>query len=340
MNVTVYPKAYQSAFREASFVLSGVAASSGTDIGISSYSYAETLGVKRVYATGEVSVNAAPYVRRFLGPEPLCGAKPMDVVTGEGRTVACRVSAGDYTSSAVWLTAGSDDAPVNMIISAAPSVVKIRPGESDEISVIADGTRMRPLISFMHEGTEYTDYSIPNYSGVEMLTLVVNPDAVGRLFTEHTGADVSEMTGFTVWIRMTENWVDTFCSRRYEIDRNGTGGRRIAWVNRYGAVDYYTFPYVTGGSVSGSRGRIYTPDGYRTVATSAETTETLLSEPCDPESVRWLSEIFSSPAVWTIDGTDYRKVEVADGASDYSSSRPGTVSVIVGPVKKPVSRKY
>ncbi len=338
MNVIDYPKAYQSAFRDACFVLGGVSAASGLDVEISSMSYAGVLGVKRVYAEGEVSVNAAPYVRCLLSPEPLCGNN-MGLYTAPERSVACSVSAGGYVSQSVYLTAGSEDAPVNTIVSAAPSVSKIRSGETDEIPVISIGNRVMPVITFRHEGVEYTDYSQPYSAGAEMMTFVVNADAVGRLFTEHTGAPASEMTEFTVLMRIMVGSSDIYAFRRYEVDRNTNAGRRLAWINRYGAVDYYTFPYVTGGKASGSRERIYTPEGYRTVATASEITEMLLSEPCDPETAKWLSEIFSSPAVWTIDGTNYERVEAAAGSAEYSAERPGTVSVNIGPVKKAASRK-
>lgn len=339
MNVISYPKAYQSAFRDACFVLDGLSASTGADIAISSFSQHGVLGVKRVYTEGEASVNAAPYIRRLLAPQPMCGI-PMDVYFTSKRAAACYVSAGGKNSKAVYLTAGSDDAPVNAIISASPGVLKIRMDETDEISAAVPLGSMKPLIKFRHEGFEYTDRSQPAYVSEEIQAFIVNVNDIGRLFTANTGAPVSQMTEFTVSLEIRIDSSYTYSQRRYEIDRNTKTGRRLAWINRYGAVDYYTFPYVAGGRVSGSRERIYTPDGYRTVATAAETTETLLSEPCDAASAGWLSEIFSSPAVWAIDGTHYEKVEVAAGSADYSAACPGTVAVTIGPAKKTFSRKY
>ncbi len=339
MNVISCPKAYQSAFRDACFVLDGFSTSSGVDVTISSFSQYGGLGVKRVYASGEVSVNAAPYIRRLLAPEPVCGT-PLGVYLAVKRAVTCYVSAEGSNSPAVYLTGGSEDAPVDTIASASPGVLKIRMGETDELSVVTSGGRIKPLIKFRHEGVEYTDRSQIYSASTEMQAVVVNADDIGRLFTANTGAPVSEMTEFTISLEIRVGSSDIYVDRRYEIDRNTGRGRRLAWVNRYGAIDYYTFPYVAGGRVSGSRGRIYTPDGYRTVATSAETAETLLSEPCDAACAGWLSEIFSSPAVWTVDGTHFEKVEVAAGSAEYPSAHPATVAVTVSPAEKPFSRKY
>ncbi len=339
MNVITYPKPYQSAFREACFVFGGVSAPSGVDISIISAAHGSVLGVKRIYAEGEASVNAAPYVRRLLSPEPLC-EKSLGIYTVAARSVACRVSAGGYTSSNVSLSAGSDDAPVNSILSMAPETSKIRFGESDEISVFGDGNKVKPLITFRYDGAEYTDYSIPSHKSVGMLTFVVNADDAGALFTALIGADPSEMTEFTVSLQITVGVSDFYFERRYEVDPNASTGRRLAWINRYGAIDYCTFPYSVGGMVSGSRERIYTSGGYRTVATAAEISETLLSEPCDTDTAKWLAEIFSSPAVWTVDGGKFERVEVTGGSAEYSSARPGAVSVKIGPVMRTFSRKY
>lgn len=334
-----YPKPYQSAFRDACFVLGGLYAFSGMDIEISSLSHLAPLGVKRIYTDGTAAVNAAPYIRRLLSPEPMCG-DPLGIAVGPGRAVTCRICSGNYVSAVVYLTAGTEDAPVSRILSESPGTAKISFGETDEISVITAGNRARPVISFSHGGVEYTDSSLTAYEGSEMMTLVVNADDVGEVFAGHTGADAGEMTEFTVSLRIAAGSSEVVVSRRYEVVRNTGAGCRLAWVNRYGAVDYYTFPNTVGGNVSGSRERIYTADGYRTVATAAETSETLLSEQCGADGVKWLSEIFSSPAVWRIDGADYEKVEVAGGSAEYSAQRPGTVEVSVAPERKTVSRKF
>ncbi len=338
MNLTTYPAPYQSAFREACFVLGGLSAASGLDIRIYAQGNSRLMGVKRIYATDEAAVNAAPYVRRLLSPEPLCG-RGAGMAAAEGRAVDCSITADGLVSDAVYLTSGTDDAPTVTVLSASPETVKIRPGEKDEVAVITGGTMATPMITFMHDGEEYTDYSLMGISGSGMLAFVVDADDAARRFSGLTGADASEMTGFTVWLRIQVRSSEVYISRSYEMDRDSHGGRRLAWINRYGAVDYYTFPYVSGGKTTGSRERIYTPAGYRTVATIAATSETLLSEASSPETVEWLSEIFSSPAVWKITGKWFERVEVADGGAEYSSGRPGTVSVTIAPAKKTVSRK-
>jgi hypothetical protein len=89
----------------------------------------------------------------------------------------------------------------------------------------------------------------------------------------------------------------------------------------------------------GSRTRIETPAGYKTVATAARQSLKLLSDPCDAPTAEWLSELFSSPAVWLITGTEYEKVEVASGETVATPLQPTVVSVTISPAAVNISRK-
>ncbi len=124
------------------------------------------------------------------------------------------------------------------------------------------------------------------------------------------------------------------------MDRTSKEGRRLAWLNRFGAGDYHTFPVVAETRVSGERTRIFTRDGYRTVATDAAASEIVLSEPCDAATAMWLAGIFSSPAVWRITGPEFERVEVSGGEVRSSPLQPQTVRVEVLPAGKSVSRKF
>jgi hypothetical protein len=56
--------------------------------------------------------------------------------------------------------------------------------------------------------------------------------------------------------------------------------------------------------------------------------------------MKWLSELYSSPAVWLIDGGRYDRVEVSEGSAEHSIQRPGCVSITVSPAKKVISRQF
>lgn len=334
MVVTNFPKPYQSAFREACFTLDGAQTDGNTDVGIFASGVAEPLGVKRLYGTGAKSVNVAPYLRRLFSPEPLC-AKPHAIYEAAGRVVSCRVEVPGFSSAAVPLTFGTEDAPTDAALSARGERVVIRPGERDELSVIASGGRVEPAVLFSVGGVEHRDDSYYAFMTSKPVVMVVDADVAGATFERLTGLPAEEMTEFTVELALGEAVV----RRRYAVDRTSRGGVRLAWVNRFGAVDCYTFPVVAEKRISGERTRILSAGGYRTVATASETSEVLVSDQCDTATGEWLSEIWSSPVVWRIAGSEFERVEVAKGELRCSPLHPEAVAVVVSHAVKTVSRK-
>lgn len=338
MNVITTPKPWQSVFRDACFDLGGIDAPGGIDIAICSADAVEPLGIKRLYAQGAASVNVAPYMRRVFAVEPLCGGM-VGLGRAVGRVAMCYLEAPGFTSAAVPLTCGTVDAEVNEMLSAAPETVKIRPGERDEVSLVTGTVIVTPFIVFNHEGVDHIDNSFSACSVAGMVTMVVDADEIASRLGSAVGVPASEIGEFTVELRSGTGVAATVLHRRYSIDRTSRGGRRLAWVNSYGAVDYYTFPVVPESRVSGRCTRILTSGGYRTVATAAESTETLMSEPCDEGMAGWLAEIMSSPAVWTIEGERFERVEVAGGEVKCRALQPRTVMVEISPATKTPSRK-
>lgn len=339
MTIESYPVPYQSAFRPAPFVLGGVAAPSGIDVSVLPASGGMPLGVKRFYGTGEIAVNAAPYVRGLLSPKPLCG-EAMGMISDQRRFAGCRVSAPGITSAVVYLTAGTENAPVGTILSAAPETLRIRPGEKDEISLITAGSAVKPLVLFAHGGTDHTVDMLAANTGSGMHTFVVDAEAVADRFAAMTGAGPRDLTGFTVMLRVSMPGGDLYLTRRYEVCANRCDGCRLAWVNRFGAVDYYTFPVVAERVLSGSRERIRTAEGWRAVSTAAGGWTTLVSEYEPAETLGWLAEVFSSPSVWMVAGNSATAVDVADASAGFDPLKPGTLVVKVRPMTVTVSRNF
>jgi hypothetical protein len=342
MKITSYPTPYGSVYRPACVSLAEVQAPEGIDIDIMSTDGSVLLGTKRIYSDSTARINVAPYLRRLLAPVPLCD-RGHGIITTTGRDASCVVKAAGVTSSSVTLCGGTEDSPLDTLLSAAPPVVKIAPGERDEMSVLSGGI-VEPVVTIQWNGATYTDSTMGQklYSGV--LTAVIDPDTVCHKLHLRTGAPLDAPDGFSVRLQLRQaGRENVVVERRYVIDRSvrGGGARRLAWLNRFGVVDYHTFPVAEEFSSSGERTRIVTSGGFRTVATSGVQSLRLLSEPCDEVAAEWLSEIFSSPLVWMVDGANsYERVEVAAGGVVCSPDRPTVVSVTVSPAAPPVSRKF
>lgn len=343
MKITSYPTPYGSVYRPACVSLAELQAPEGIDIDIRSTDGSVLLGTKRLYSDSTAHLNVAPYLRRLLAPVPLCD-REHGIIATTGRDASCVVKAAGVTSSPVTLCGGTEDSPLGTLLSASPSVVKIAPGERDEMSMLSGGIVVEPVITMQWKGTTYTDSTMGQklFSGV--LTAVIDAANICRKFYLRTGAPLDALDGFSVRLHLLQSgYEDRVVERHYVIDRTvrGGGARRLAWLNRFGVVDYHTFPVAEEFSSSGGRTRIVTAGGFRTVATSGVQSLKLLSEPCDAATAEWLSEIFSSPLVWMIDGANnYERVEVAAGGVVCSPDRPTVVSVTVSPAAPPVSRKF
>jgi hypothetical protein len=341
MKITRFPKAYQSMFRPACFTLEELQPSGGVDIEISAVGRHEPLGVKRLYPAATdttATINVAPYARRLFNPAPMCGSEA-GIYPAAGRHATCFVSGGGATSRSVTLCGGTQDAEWNRLLSAAPAAVRIAPDERDEMSVISEDW-IGPVVTFDRGGVSYTDTSMGRCNAEGVVTAVIDAAAVAQRFRSLTGGATSELTGFTVRLKLDQpGFTARMIERKYIVDRTPRAGRRLAWVNRYGVIDYHTFPACEEFRSTGARTRVETSAGPRTVATRAVQSLKLISEPCGAVEAEWLSELFSSPAVWMIYGTDFEKVEVDSGKVVCSPLQPTVVSVVVSPAVGALSRK-
>ncbi len=359
MYVISTPAPYGSIFRSPVFRFGDATSASGIDFSVNVSGVSNTVNTKRLYPSGTASVNAAPYLRGQLRIEPLT-AYSMNIGFVNSRIARCRVTADGIASPQVPLTGGTEDATPFKVLSAAPEKSVLRPGECDEIAFITGaGYVVKPFVS-MRYGNALSTYSgLMPVTGDGVIAMPVVMSEVDKLFTQTTGKAAENLVEFTVSLRITPSGggSDLYLQRFYKVDRNSVGGVRLAWVNRYGSVDYHTFPESRGVVFEGNRTRIQTPDGPRTVATAAKCTETFASGPCDPATAEWLAEIFSSPAVWKVsEGVSggsggsgssgngalntFERIEIAGGKVECPPEKPSKIVVQIAPETSTPSRKF
>ena len=86
----------------------------------------------------------------------------------------------------------------------------------------------------------------------------------------------------------------------YRIVRSGCGVR-IAWWNRRGGIDYYTFRSDLDKSYTTERTKIKTAAGWQTVSSEVEDERNISSGALPGYMLEWLGEIVSAPKVWMIE---------------------------------------
>jgi hypothetical protein len=87
---------------------------------------------------------------------------------------------------------------------------------------------------------------------------------------------------------------------RYIFRPMGLNGKRIAWLNRYGAVDFWNFDYLREQSFGATAETIYTHNGYKKIARTAEKVFVVETREATREAIDALSFIIASPAVWVV----------------------------------------
>lgn len=87
----------------------------------------------------------------------------------------------------------------------------------------------------------------------------------------------------------------------------GLNGVRIAWINRYGCVDFWNFDFCRERKLAVETKKIYTGKGYQMLGATAETTYTVETRELTQEILAALSQILYSPAVWIVGADGSRK---------------------------------
>jgi hypothetical protein len=80
----------------------------------------------------------------------------------------------------------------------------------------------------------------------------------------------------------------------------GLNGKRMAWINRYGALDFWNFDYLREQSFGATAETIYTHNGYKKIARTAEKVFVMETREATREALDALSFIIASPAVWIV----------------------------------------
>lgn len=339
MRIPMFPVPYQSMFRPCLFYLEDMRAASGVDMKIYCSQSLTPLGTKRLYSATTATVNVAPYARRLWKPTPLVAMGP-GMHIDAGRHVTCWIEGGGLTSRSVVLCGGAQDDERNWLLSASPDTVSIAPGEADEMSVLS-GDWVSTIVTFRRGNLTYTDTSLGQRNADGMVTALIDANNMARRFSSLTGAMTVDLDEFTVRMKIEQSGYESrLVERHYVIDRTVRPSRRLAWINRFGAVDYHTFPLAAGFRSQGARSRVETSAGRRTAYTTARQSIRLQSEPCGEADAEWLSEIFSSPAVWMVEGKEFSEVEVEAGEVVCSPFQPTVVEVVISPVSQGFSRNF
>lgn len=106
------------------------------------------------------------------------------------------------------------------------------------------------------------------------------------------------------------------------------GGTRMAWINDYGAVDFWTFDSRRKTTSKVTKARIYSSQGYTTTSVQAETTHTVCAQPLPEQTLGVLSRVLTSEHVWIVGCNAVQSVDVAtESLAIYEADKPSTIQL-------------
>lgn len=112
----------------------------------------------------------------------------------------------------------------------------------------------------------------------------------------------------------------------YAIEEND--GVRLAWINSYGAVDYWNFMSRLKSSVKVTKEKIYTENGYTATSIQADTTKSVTSCPLPETQANVLSQIFVSESVWCIVGDEVCPIDITtESITTYDVEKLSSVQI-------------
>lgn len=330
MNIQSETKPYASVFADACFTISGIDTPQ-CDVDILRYDTGRKLGTKRFRGIESCTVNVAPYMR------PQFDIRPMnDFFTGvhpSGRAVSCAIMCEEIMSEHVILTAASTELSVKKLLSDITSPRTIGRGEWDELSFIAPFALIEMNITMSGALADASVTFSGEQLGEDMITAVVCTDDIAEMFAEQTGKQPEELECFTVEITADYTHVATV----HYLVEDSDKGMRLGWVNRYGCMDYFSFPIICSRSLSVEKSRILTEKGTRTIGISQRESSVISSGYRPSDDIRAIAAILASPSVWQTDCGMLSRMEITTATvENMRYGEPMEVKITLNRAQAPV----
>lgn len=109
------------------------------------------------------------------------------------------------------------------------------------------------------------------------------------------------------------------------VDEHST---RLGWINTYGAIDYYNFPFRIKSAAKFTKEKIYSQDGYTLTSAQAETMQTISTGPIAEREATALSQLLIAEKVWRIDALSVIPIDItSEGATIYDAEKLSSIQV-------------
>lgn len=305
MHIIASPAPYASAYGDPLFRI-GCERAETIELDIYDDAGTTVIGKKRFSGETVHEINVGNYAKRQFDINPATGENH-GFFSPEGRCVKLTVGSGQLSANAV-LAAGLDTLPGGQLLSDAPQDVRIAPDEQDELAFLAPGGTLtaRALLAGPDAGeTSVVLATARMAEGLAALRLDM-PEIGIKL----AASEQKQITGYHTLEVTVDNDGTPLFSRRYRLGTTNGKRIRLCWWNRYGQIDYYTLYEPEEVRLEIEKQRIYTPEGYKTVSSAAQTLIRAATEYEPRATRRWLGETAASPRAWIASGREFVPADI------------------------------
>lgn len=306
MQIIKAPEPFSPAFGEILYVVSLTEEEKGAEIGIFNSPVTEKIGIKKATEAPEFTLNVSDYVRSQVAIRPFPVQDSGIIDASERIFQSCiapdgRVAASPHTAG---IAPVGENEPM-----CDPTVRFLGENEQDEICWIAGtGTVFARVLFPAAADEDPIDIHLGRAESDEprMLALILNSGHLDHLLQQR-GEKWEDYSRFTVEIHFDYRKIVSF---EYRIRPKNPGKTRLAWWNRYGAIDFYSFESTSQERMNFERKQVAA--GNRTVRLSSQgrREKTLHTARTTREQAAWLSDIAGSPQVWIAENDVFIPAEI------------------------------
>lgn len=314
MQIVTSPPAYSPAYKDVIFKITADE-NEIAELDIYNHDNSQIIGKKRFTGSNAYDMNVANYAKRQFEIAPLPAANKFTVP--EGRIVNLKLKeAGGMASAETKLNAGLFTYPNLKKLSSAPAKKTIRHNESDEIPFISSAGDISVHITLTGAKRSEALVAVSTAGLVGLVVFGLSMIDLQEMIVRKKLGNISDYNYMELHIVLGSSPI---IIQEYDIMPPQKNNVRICWWNSYGQIDYYTLKSMDRKTITAAKSKIYSSDGYRTVASEAEKLYSLTSEYENEETMEWLSEVISSPKVWMMQNGKYTPVDIVTNSMTTKS---------------------
>ena len=103
---------------------------------------------------------------------------------------------------------------------------------------------------------------------------------------------------------------------------------RMAWINSYGAIDFWNFISKRKAQLKVSREKIYSNLGYTSTSIQGETLHTVTTQNLPRQTLEALSWLFMTEQAWVVDNAQISAIDIiTEKSTIYDAEKPGALQV-------------